>query len=78
MCKVTAGRDAMPIAPVSAPLNDVLCGEVWPREDKASFRVRSLTAVTAFMVWGILDGSFPQHIEHARANGVAGAARSER
>ena len=55
MAKVTAGRDELgEFAPEFARLNDdVLFGEVWPREDKLSARDRSIVTVTTLMASGI-------------------------
>lgn len=70
--KVTAGRDALGnFAPKFAELNDdVLFGQVWPREDKLSPRDRSLITVTALMTSGIFDSSLKFHMIKAKENGL--------
>lgn len=72
MQKQTAGRDALgDFAPKFAELNDdVLFGEVWPREDKLSPRDRSIITVIAIMSKGILDSALQYHIMNAKNNGV--------
>ncbi|MCL1943815.1 MAG: carboxymuconolactone decarboxylase family protein [Candidatus Azobacteroides sp.] len=69
--KQTAGRDALgTFAPKFAELNDdVLFGEIWPREAELSARDRSVITVTAL----ISGGNFEQlsfHLKKAKENGV--------
>ena len=72
MAKVTAGRDELgEFAPEFARLNDdVLFGEVWPREDKLSARDRSIVTVTTLLASGILDSSLKFHLQNAKNHGV--------
>ena len=70
--KQTAGRDALgEFAPKFAELNDdVLCGQVWSREEQLSLRDRSLVTVTALMAQGLVDSSFQYHLMTAKKNGI--------
>ncbi len=70
--KQTAGREQLgKFAPKFAELNDdILFGEVWSREDKLSFRDRSLITVVALMAQGLTDESFKYHLISAKKNGI--------
>lgn len=72
MIKQTAGREQLgAFAPKFAQLNDdVLFGEVWNRDDKLSFRDRSLVTVVALMSQGLVDSSFQYHLMSAKNNGI--------
>ena len=72
MKKQTAGRDSLgDFAPKFAELNDdVLFGEVWSREDKLSFRDRSLVTICVFMGKGMIDNSLKYHLINAKNNGI--------
>jgi len=79
MAKVTAGRDELgTFAPKFAELNDdILFGEVWPREEQLSARDRSIVTVTALMSSGILDSSLNFHILNAKNHGVTAEEMAE-
>ena len=70
--KQTAGRDQLgTFAPKFAALNDeVLCGQVWSREEQLSLRDRSLVTVVALMAQGLTDESFRYHLISAKKNGI--------
>lgn len=79
MVKQTAGRDALnDFAPKFAELNDdVLFGEVWSREDKLSFKTRSIVTITSLISKGIVDNSLSYHLSTARKNGVTKTEMAE-
>ena len=72
MEKQTAGRDQLgEFAPKFAELNDdILFGEVWSREDKLSFRDRSLVTICVFMGKGLVDNSLKYHLVNAKKHGI--------
>ena len=72
MVKQTAGREELgAFAPKFAQLNDdILFGEVWNREEKLSFRDRSLVTVVSLMSQGLVDSSFQYHLMSAKNNGI--------
>ena len=72
MVKQTAGREELgAFAPKFAQLNDdILFGEVWNREEKLSFRDRSLVTVVSLMAQGLLDSSFRYHLASAKKSGI--------
>lgn len=72
MAKVTAGREELgAFAPKFAEVNDdILFGEIWPREDILSARDRCIVTVTALMAGGILDNSLKFHLSNAKNHGV--------
>ena len=72
MARVTAGRVELgEFAPKFAQLNDdVLCGEVWSREEQLSARDRSIVTVVSLMASGVLDSSLRFHILNAKNHGV--------
>ena len=71
MKKQTAGRENLGnIAPEFAHLNDdILFGEVWPREDKLSLKERSEITIAALAAQGL----FPQvksHLQLGKEHGI--------
>lgn len=79
MIKQTAGHDALgEFAPEFAHLNDdILFGEVWPREDKLPLKLRSIVTVSALIGKGITDSSLTYHLSEARKNGVTRTEMAE-
>ena len=79
MVKQTAGRDSLgDFAPKFAALNDdVLFGDVWPREDKLSLKLRSILTISALVSKGLIDSSFQYHLATAKKNGVTKTEMAE-
>ncbi|MBR3623345.1 MAG: carboxymuconolactone decarboxylase family protein, partial [Selenomonadaceae bacterium] len=50
--------------------DDILCGEVWSKNDVLSLHDRSIVTISALVASGVIDSSLKYHIQTAKSNGV--------